>query len=285
MPLLSDAVAESDKAIHLDHCPLCESSRIIWPSLNHSYGWLAKKRYITIYKEQDYTTTDIISISHDQTCPQILGGHRTAHNAPRQRPNMRGTSLYPMAVPHARQVAKNIAAKQIPNTWPIPRNRSKKSRGLRRNGNTCFRLSGLQALLHLPRFLQWIISHNSMRNGTRIFPCRPAHVIHAQLDLNMSSTTISSNKKIPSIDELPEKELTQLKKELSSHSFFKAVWCAVRENRDVVETDTVGGGIVWGNLLRTAWTIPEALLLQYEQGFVANFPGRVFIETVWVSVR
>lgn len=73
--------------------------------------------------------------------------------------------------------------------------------------------------------------------------------------------------------------------ELSSHSFFKAVWCAVRENRDVVETDTVGGGIVWGNLLRTAWTIPEALLLQYEQGFVASFPGRVFIETVWVSVR
>jgi hypothetical protein len=53
-----------------------------------------------------------------------------------------------------------------------------------------------------------------MRNGTRIFPCRPAHVIHAQLDLNMSSTTISSNKKIPSIDELPEKELTQLKKKL-----------------------------------------------------------------------
>jgi hypothetical protein len=30
----------------------------------------------------------------------------------------------------------------------------------------------------------------------------------------MSSTTISSNKKIPSIDELPEKELTQLKKKL-----------------------------------------------------------------------
>lgn len=33
---------------------------------------VGKKRYITIYKEQDYTTTDIISISHDQTCPQIL---------------------------------------------------------------------------------------------------------------------------------------------------------------------------------------------------------------------
>ena len=68
--------------------------------------------------------------------------------------------------------------------------------------------------------------------------------------------------------------------ELSSHSFFKAVWFAVREDRDVVETDTVGGGIVWGNLPRTAWTIPGALLLQYEQGFVASSPVRIFIETV-----
>lgn len=117
-----------------------------------------------------------------------------------------------MAAPHARQVAKNIAAKQIPNTWPIPRNRSKKSRDLRRNGNTCFRLSGLQALLHLPKFLQWIISHNSMRNGTRIFPCRPSHMIYAQLGMNMSSTTISFNKNISSVDEWPEKKLTQLKK-------------------------------------------------------------------------
>lgn len=35
---------------------------------------VGKKRYITIYEEQDYITTDdIISISHNQTCPQILG--------------------------------------------------------------------------------------------------------------------------------------------------------------------------------------------------------------------
>jgi hypothetical protein len=133
--------------------------------------------------------------------------HRTAPGAPRQRANMRGTNLYPMAAPHARQLAKNAAAKRIPNNWPIPRNRGKRSRGLHRSDNTCFRLGGLQALLHLPKFLQWIISHNSIHNGVLIF--------HAQLGAAMTlDGSGSSDEEISNIDNLSEREMAKLEKEL-----------------------------------------------------------------------
>jgi hypothetical protein len=72
----------------------------------------------------------------------------------------------------ATQRAKNAAARRVHKTWPITRE-NRRSRGLRRIGNTCFRLSGLQALLHLPKFLNWILSHNSTQpDGTITFPCR-----------------------------------------------------------------------------------------------------------------
>jgi len=75
------------------------------------------------------------------------------------------------------QVASDRVASRIKKKWPITRN-SKRTRGLERHGMSCFRLSGIQGLLHLPKFLNWILSHNTSitnKNGTTSihFPCRP----------------------------------------------------------------------------------------------------------------
>ncbi|KAH9882863.1 hypothetical protein J1614_000229 [Plenodomus biglobosus] len=61
----------------------------------------------------------------------------------------------------------SVSKKGLRKAWPINR-ANKATRGLDRIGDTCFRLSGLQALMHLPKFLNWILSHN-----TTTFPCRP----------------------------------------------------------------------------------------------------------------
>lgn len=72
----------------------------------------------------------------------------------------------------ARQRAKDIHAARIDRSWPITR-ANKMSRGLLNSGNDCFRNSGLQALMHAPKFLNWIRSHNvTLTDGTRQFGCQ-----------------------------------------------------------------------------------------------------------------
>lgn len=117
--------------------------------------------------------------------------HRTG---PGYRPNRYNLRSAPAAgppapvgptAPHPRQTLKNNVARQIKNRWPITR-KIRSSRGLRRSGNSCFRLSGLHALLHLPKFLQWILSHNSTDKGRVIFPCRSLDDIVARLSARMA---------------------------------------------------------------------------------------------------
>jgi hypothetical protein len=52
--------------------------------------------------------------------------------------------------------------------WKIAR-KNRRARGLTRVGNTCYRNSVLQSLLHLPKFLNWIMQHNESRQN---WPCR-----------------------------------------------------------------------------------------------------------------
>lgn len=60
-----------------------------------------------------------------------------------------------MTTEHQRRVQ---ISKRIPVKWPITR-RNKISRGLGRKRNECYRLSSLQTLLHLPKFMSWVLSH------------------------------------------------------------------------------------------------------------------------------
>lgn len=94
------------------------------------------------------------------------------------RYKLRGINNAPVVLQKtARQRAKDAAAKSVNKKWRITRN-SRRSRGLHRTGMTCFRLSGMQSLLHLPKFVNWILSHNNTKpNGTVEFPCAPVHTI------------------------------------------------------------------------------------------------------------
>ncbi|KAF2855032.1 cysteine proteinase [Plenodomus tracheiphilus IPT5] len=69
-----------------------------------------------------------------------------------------------------RQIQSNRIAKGVKKSWPTGRAQGQ-TRGLHRVGNTCFRVSALQALMHLPKFCNWILSHNSKDNNFK-FPCR-----------------------------------------------------------------------------------------------------------------
>jgi len=72
----------------------------------------------------------------------------------------------------ARQRAKDIHAAHISRSWPISR-ANKMSRGLGNRANDCFRNSALQMLMHAPKFLNWILSHNvDLPNNRRQFPCQ-----------------------------------------------------------------------------------------------------------------
>jgi len=69
------------------------------------------------------------------------------------------------------QVQKDNDAFRISKRWPISR-RSKLSRGIHRNGNECYILSSIQGLLHLPQFMNWILSHSvTDSNGNVQNPC------------------------------------------------------------------------------------------------------------------
>ncbi|KAF2262905.1 cysteine proteinase [Lojkania enalia] len=74
------------------------------------------------------------------------------------------------------QQAKDTHVARIAKKWPIPHTRgTSASRGLERRGNTCYRLSTLQVLMHLPKFLNWILSHNvADATGNTVNGCSPA---------------------------------------------------------------------------------------------------------------
>jgi len=66
-------------------------------------------------------------------------------------------------------------------SWPIART-NRRSRELSPRGNTCFGTSGLQALLHLPRFFNRILSHNTQQaDGTIGFPCRSTRMLQREI--------------------------------------------------------------------------------------------------------
>jgi hypothetical protein len=53
--------------------------------------------------------------------------------------------------------------------WKITR-KNRRPRGLENGGASCYRNSVLQSLLHMPKFLNWIMQHNE--NGQN-WPCHP----------------------------------------------------------------------------------------------------------------
>lgn len=109
-------------------------------------------------------------------------GHRLTRN---EYYSLRGHVPVPYVSPTtATQRRKEAASKHVNRNWPITRI-SRRSRCLQREGNTCVRLSGLQDLLDLPRFVHWIVSLNSIaRDGTIRFPCRD--LTHTAFDLAAS---------------------------------------------------------------------------------------------------
>ncbi|KAF2746765.1 cysteine proteinase [Sporormia fimetaria CBS 119925] len=65
---------------------------------------------------------------------------------------------------------KNIL--RVKKTWPVKR-KNKKSRGINGSNNTCFQNTALQGILHLPRLMHWIMTHNTPARGGFMNPCRP----------------------------------------------------------------------------------------------------------------
>lgn len=84
-----------------------------------------------------------------------------------QRPFPRRTRL---------QMKKDKYAKQVSDGWPsgVVKRTNKNSRGMHRVGNGCYRISALQALLHLPKFMNWINDHNVTQRGKIHNPCTTA---------------------------------------------------------------------------------------------------------------
>jgi hypothetical protein len=75
------------------------------------------------------------------------------------------------------QAARPSVANGISKKWKIAR-QDKRPRGFVKEGNNCYRHGALQPLLHLPRFVNWILRHNKYGQN---WPC------HAN-DLNRTLT-------------------------------------------------------------------------------------------------
>jgi hypothetical protein len=100
--------------------------------------------------------------------------------APRSSPRPSRTSRNALAALNPRVICKPVRspsqmqkdrhARHISSSWPITRH-NKSSRGIERlsGNNECFRLAAIQGLLHLPKFMNWILLHNE--DGE--FPCHP----------------------------------------------------------------------------------------------------------------
>jgi hypothetical protein len=70
--------------------------------------------------------------------------------------------------------------KTMKKTWPISRGRrvSRASRGMYRNGFSCYQLTGLQGILHQPLMMAWINTHNNrLDDGTVENPCSDPGII------------------------------------------------------------------------------------------------------------
>jgi hypothetical protein len=67
------------------------------------------------------------------------------------------------------QRSKDRHAARVLSSWDFITRSNKDSRGIHRlpGNNECFRLSAVQALLHLPKFINWTLTHNEDGN----FPC------------------------------------------------------------------------------------------------------------------
>ncbi|KAH6868396.1 hypothetical protein BKA58DRAFT_459155 [Alternaria rosae] len=61
------------------------------------------------------------------------------------------------------QAQRRATANGMSKKWKIPR-RNKRSRGLVNTQNSCYRHGALQPLLHLPRFVNWIKTHNVLNH-------------------------------------------------------------------------------------------------------------------------
>lgn len=67
------------------------------------------------------------------------------------------------------QCRRRNVANRISKTWKINR-QSKRPRGFQNRAVDCYRIGALQPLLHLPRFVNWILQHNERRQN---WPCGP----------------------------------------------------------------------------------------------------------------
>jgi hypothetical protein len=67
------------------------------------------------------------------------------------------------------QRARRLRAARLNATWPNTRP-SPRPRGLGNAGNYCYRNSALQMLVHLPKFVNWVMEHNE--DGQN-WPCNP----------------------------------------------------------------------------------------------------------------
>lgn len=86
--------------------------------------------------------------------------------------------------PRPRQTQTNrqrhfcTVANRISKRWPITRNK-KRCRGLERvaGTHTCYQLSTMQILLHLPKFMNWLNEHQKANaHGLIDWPCDPNHL-------------------------------------------------------------------------------------------------------------
>ena len=82
----------------------------------------------------------------------------------RDRPGaFAGGAVPPLPPPNnAGQAQVDRINRNIPKTWPFRRvRRSNASRGIKQGrNNECYRLAALQCILHMPRAMNWIMSHN-----------------------------------------------------------------------------------------------------------------------------
>jgi uncharacterized UBP type Zn finger protein len=93
----------------------------------------------------------------------------------RNRPAATAAPAVPGLFPlnSARQVEVDRINRGIPRTWPHRRqHQSNASRGMKQDDSECYRLAALQCILHMPKAMNWIMSHNDGNdNGVAINQC------------------------------------------------------------------------------------------------------------------
>lgn len=72
----------------------------------------------------------------------------------------------------ASQRARRLLGSGLDKTWPNVRH-SRRPRGLRNPDVYCYRNAALQVLMHLPKFINWIMQHNERTDGVIDWPCHP----------------------------------------------------------------------------------------------------------------